>query len=602
MSYTLNNVSFEDLGIESATLTRSGAAVDSLVVTIKGGIEAEQKFAANAQVLLREVLDNGSTAIRFRGWMDDAPRRLAGGGMWTYTFNGPQRWIELANYEQDFKTIQKSEAGEVIVVNNGALGLTMLGRDVSVEGEQGHVSLKDALAAVLDFAIADQGHFTHQITATLEPRVPWEPRQDDNCMNAARALLKWSPLTIWRWNDAKLEVLTPTTVGMKSLIAAGVEMRDVQLRARDDLLCLRTRIKYLRKGQTTAQGTSYATQIDLATGGEGAARFSTRTAACTIYLEEGEDFPEPGIAAEFHKFAGKLHITAQATLRGINWANKPGDMWSANGGLGHEEHPSVCQTIIRDLFRNNEVLVLGVPGHLNLSDYVNLKRKPRRPDTGLPPGEDNETGTLDMNITGLPDALKDDANWTADEYFGTGANSIDIPPGSYSVRFLPVFDVPTGRLWYAPPVSGVEILEGGVTPVTGAYARADLSPNHPWKPVDESGEGGYLIHIKPGNVNGDPPSGMDPTDTSAYTFTPSGTGVAWVAVAMNTSTGAVSSASISHGSAAPDTSDSTLIVPLFGWGFVEGDLSFSIFRTTDIWVTACRQWHTDPPKWSFIPT
>jgi len=595
MPFTLNGHSFADLGIGGATLTQTAGGDDVLTLTVNQRLGSAPIFAPFQQVTL------SGDGASFTGWVSGAPRRASGNSQsWLYNIVGPQQWLTRSIYQAPVVSLAKNEAGALVAVDNGEAGLTMLGRKVVAPEEedgdvtQAHQTIKEILEGILDYAVEDQGHFTFTLPETgLAAEVPWEPRQDDNALNALRQILKWSPDTITRWAGTVLQIFASPTEATKTLSTADLACRDeLNLNPRYDLLCLETRIIYMKPVQDANGMVQYEREVDAATGGEGEALGATQRAILTIYLEEGEDFPAPGIAAEFHRWAGRLHFSGQVPINGLNWNNKPGDGWTPGAQFAFDtDAVLICQAVTRDLFLRTEVLTLGVPEHLGLADMVALKRKPRRPDAGKEPApsEEEALGTLAVILSGLPEELHTLAKWTAGELVGTGEEDVELPPGEYAVNFLAVHDLPGNAIYFANAIDAT-IVENATETITALYRKLNLSDAEPFEIVDVS----VLVDeaLSP-RIRVMPSNAFMQSAIEIEELIVGGLGYVWVAIPFTVATGAIGTATIHSGSEIPDASPTSYIVPIGEYNFADV-LTFFNYRYGPINGYPCRDFYADP--------
>lgn len=453
-------VELSTLGITAATLTTNHQGLDSLTLATNRRLSDSALIAAFTKCILRE----GST-IRFIGWLDQAPRAAAPAQTLTYILAGPWRWLTRAYYLDD-KTIEAEALAD-------ASGLYRLGAKLT-DGSDDHIAVATQLLDILNFARTDSSNAFNIATfpeGFFNIEIPWESRVDDLCSSAAAALLSYTPTAAAWWTyPAGIPTLNfADTAGAAAsqTLTTGTIGTVPTLNPRYDLLRDTVKIIYL---QQNASGENTRTVRTVASAGDAATLGAAMAQLYTFALQENEPLPDTGLENALAAWHQRLHIETSAQYRGLDWTRLAGEAWTFAGPFAEWAGKlAICQTITRDLFARTETITLGPPAAP--STYRLTKRSTPGPSSEPEP----PTGTLTIAITGLPSGLISDAKWSVGEMSGAGAGEIELPPGTYNVEFLPVYDFDAQSLYFSPPVE-VEITDGGTATATAVYEEIPLEP------------------------------------------------------------------------------------------------------------------------------
>ena len=566
MSYTVQIgagpvLTLPQIGASQAVLTTNHQGEETLSLTIPRRIYLAGIAPAFSKVVLRE-----SGTVRFVGWRDGEPRAATPAAQTlTCTFNGAWRWMNR-------KYFTPNETGAYI-----------LGRPAS--GDETHQAVWEIINFVLNHAKTASGNaftFTALTDATFNVQIPWRRRHDDLCGTILRSLFAHVPTAVQRWsyNDTTphLQIIDTDGAAAVHTLDDTIALTNLpQLQRRDDLL--RDSVKILYKSGETVVGTDIAESA-----GDAAALGANFEQIYTFGLGEGEPVPAPGLAAKLAAWHQKAHVDTTLETRAIDWTKRPGEIWGFGADSAYDQwsdYTSICQQIVRDLFSRKQTTVLGVPAAPSTS------RLSRSNDNE--PEPDEPTGTLEIEITGLPEGLTSQAKWSTGDESGAGEGSLDLTPGNYNVEFLPVYDFDAGTLYFAPAVE-VTIVEDESETATGAYVAVDLAPAQPLQLVIISSGEVNKIRVRPSTI-----FGQDAVEVAELTV--AAAGFVWVAVPFTPSTGEVGTGTLSYGTDIPESTDSSYIVPI-GEYTLDGGLAVQNYRFGPITGFPCRNWFADPVEWT----
>ena len=330
-------------GITAAQLTTTQEGTDTLALTAAADIASAPLIAPFEQVLL---LDGGT--IRFRGWLDQAPRAATGSQhTLAYTITGPMRWLERTIYGtaetggKDVLGLPTEEAPTSATPLDTVIRRILARVD---EDTDGAITWTDA---DLDAAI-----FQHQI--------PAEVRRDNNCADLLRRALKFAPTVAYYWDYSgaypRIRFAdTARTTADKTLTTSGYAISQASINPRFDLLHDRVRISWQKQNDIVRTDTTASTG-DAAT--LGANRIYSQTFEVGRY-----NIPNEGLAAVLLKHVSRLHIDATATLEALDWTHRPGLLWAFSTPFPTPitGAKSFGYEITRDLFAQRQTLRLGVP-------------------------------------------------------------------------------------------------------------------------------------------------------------------------------------------------------------------------------------------------
>ena len=347
MAYSLKigtaAATFASLGIASARLQEDCEGRSQLELETPGSIGAAAIIAPFERVLLLD----GAGTVRFAGWLDEAPRSARGDAhRTTYRLTGPHRWLARANFVQ-------MRGGLVIL--GGAAGDT----DVAP------VAWNAAVGEILDAALAEYASaFTYTGASAFTHEIPSRLRADVDCHTALLSLVSFAPTAVFWWTyDAStgapaLNIGTGAGTATKTLSAATHQISAAELNPRYDLLADVEKVYFV-------SGNTVSSEQTAASAGDASALGADRTVLFTYDTSVLNSLPASGIAAALASWHQTLHIDASATRHDIDWADRPGHIYTfAGDDLGiFSSYQSILHTIERDLFAGTTGLRLGViPG------------------------------------------------------------------------------------------------------------------------------------------------------------------------------------------------------------------------------------------------
>lgn len=202
--------------------------------------------------------------------------------------------------------------------------------------------------------------------------------------------------------------------------------------------------------------TQIQTQTDSATGGEPIAATSNRTETLSVEIGADELYPPNGLAAQFLRWAGKLHLSCNLSADALHWEIAPGHRIAFGGILSPwSAYDAVVQVVERDLFSESIRITTGPRRHLGLDQFVslNIRRNSKtmsaltsggQPSPPPPePPEPPEPGQITRTILGPQDEEIPGATFAVGAQTAASGGSISLPPGSYKVvYFVPPDFVP----------------------------------------------------------------------------------------------------------------------------------------------------------------
>lgn len=116
------------------------------------------------------------------------------------------------------------------------------------------------------------------------------------------------------------------------------------------------------------------------------------------------------------------------------------------------------------------------------------------------------------------------------------------------------------------------------------YAIAGVSTTFPFKGI-KLGNGD--IRIVYGTVNGVEPDGMIPGDNPPYTFTPSGTGYAWLKITTDATTFEITDREIGNGASIPANTSTTWYNQILSYTVSGPDIAIAQAIISSQWFQLC---------------
>lgn len=123
---------------------------------------------------------------------------------------------------------------------------------------------------------------------------------------------------------------------------------------------------------------------------------------------------------------------------------------------------------------------------------------------------------------------------------------------------------------------------------------------HPLQLLDASTDTGNKVRIVYGTVGGWVPSGMSLGDDPAYVLVASGTKIVYVIVTISSTTGDITSVTLSQGVSVPDDEATTFHQQLGSYTISSGKVVVAQAVTGSLAFTACRDFMSNPPVWRAI--
>lgn len=347
MSYKLKigsgaAVTFQSLGIQNATFEEDVEGRSFLTLETRATLSSSGIIAPFQAVTL---LDSSDT-VRFKGWLDEAPRRASGESQSiSYRLTGPHRWLARANFVQ--------QRGGLVVLGG------MAGSQQSAP-QSFSQAVADVAASALEafpnaFALTGQSVFSHQIPVRL--------RSDVDCLTSLLSLISFAPSAVLWWSyDSNgfptLNVGNGLGSAQKSLSTATHLISQTQLNPRYDLLADRVTVYYISRNVVAGSESS-------ASAGDAASLGANRKLIFSYETTVLNNLPSAGIASALAAWHQTLHIDGTATMQQIDWSDRPGIIYGfAGADLSHfASYTTLLHTLARNLFTGESVLKFGVlPG------------------------------------------------------------------------------------------------------------------------------------------------------------------------------------------------------------------------------------------------
>jgi hypothetical protein len=471
----------------------------------------------------------------------------------------------------------------------------MLGAGYEVTEEGAGIRIQKLNLRQMMALIATQLDTDYSIPLTGAATLPdlrpeFFPQNNATLGSCLLTILGWAPIYIVRSDNGALQIVNVETSALRTIDPAAlaapgsaVGLPSFRIRPRYDILCSQTSITYQRKYRNRI----LAGMTDTASTANG----SPHVVEITVPLEDGEPYPDEGLADQYQRWVGKLKLDCEINLIGDPfWSYQVGervvlDDPAPRWGTDY----TVIQTIARNLATDEVTLTCGARNHLSLDQLLDYNRKPAMPPNNDGGANSPALGLITTVINGIP-GHTDRATWSVGGTGGVGDDSVELPPGTYSVVFNPVyFD---GRFFFAASAS-VEVTSGGNETATAEYEEAFFSEPHPWKPVrvDDTS-----FKVTPSTIGGHVPPGMEPG--SDYVIS-GGAGKLYGVYNFSTSTGDYISVELVQNSGDLDSEDGILRMPILQWT-TEGDVIVPVsLRTTPINVSGpCLVWFTNPKQFS----
>jgi hypothetical protein len=418
---------FPDLGITGAILTTTFGARDSLTITTDERIDTADIIPAFARCELRDP----QGILRFVGWLDQAPRRAAANAeSKTYTLTGPIRWLERIPFTD---TEIFAEWGHPVLgwANN-------TDRRESIGAQVARV------ATVANAGGANLGAYPGGNAAALF--TPYEKFMNASCLTALTTITRWAPAIALvsdgtdalAWRDS----LTSTTHAIADILP---DATDLDLNPHYDLLRSTVILRWFRR---TENGPSITT--DTASGGDASLLGAAHTEQLTIEIGADELPPPTGIAAEYHRWAGKLHLSCTVHADGLHWSILPAHRITFGGLLSPwSAYDAVVQILERDLATDTLRITTGPRRHLGLDQLGELARRSAlttSSNNGPPDTEPEESCTITRTIEDPQSGTVPGAYYLVNGQSRSSGASITVTPGTYTISYV----VPPD---YVPPAN-----------------------------------------------------------------------------------------------------------------------------------------------------
>jgi hypothetical protein len=583
-----------DYGFSTVLLTLTHQGIDTLQLTIERRFEEAQLIPAFTKCVL--TVDG---VVRFIGWRDSQPTHISARSQTvTYMLAGPWRWLERKPYLATSRT-----GGGLLAASSGLVTLGakwVVGEGATITGEKS--AIREQLEEILEKAASNvAGEFISGLVEMDEEFLDWthpnEQRIDDTPGALIRALMGFAPGTVIWWSyvedggeikpclnfgDAG-EMDITQTLTVADLILTPLEPMEAQLVGK-------VRVIYFQD----SGGTTVRSEVVKEAAGDALAANSDLERAYTFNLGS-QPVPSARFADKLAEWAQRLHIAGQPVFNAITWARLPGEQWGFGGKFASlAGKRATCQSIVRDLLKDTEIVTFGPPPPPTfLSRRVEQAAKTETVSTPGGGGggggeEEEETGELAITMTGLPEGVV--GKWAVGDRAGEGEATVELPPGEYTVAFLPAVDTANGVLHIADSKT-VTIVEDGSEAVEGEYVPADLSPAWPFKIQGYMESGTPFVRVLPSYA-------FDSEELSIDGLSAGSGGEIWVQVPFTPSTGTIGAGTIHYGTEAPESTESNYVVRIGMWVVEAGRAIGVNWRYGPITGYACRNWFSDPAEYT----
>jgi len=259
ITWKINDVSFESLGLKNPVLELVNRAVDRLTFEHATAFDGTAAFAVGDSVVLKRQVDSDTPVVVFRGKVRDIPRLgTRAGERITYTANGAWEQLERRAFLQTFK--EPSDPGDpdstLVDVPRGQviLGQNTLGVKISVE---------TSITAIIEYAAAC-GAAVAVGDIDLNESLIWRQVNDRSCAEAINFLLRNFPDVVGWWDYApnppefhlaRRSVLDAVSLAVQPVGAADdpgtyAPLEEVRIRPRYDLLVDHVVLLFLQTNRT----------------------------------------------------------------------------------------------------------------------------------------------------------------------------------------------------------------------------------------------------------------------------------------------------------------------------------------------------------------
>lgn len=439
---------FSELDVASATLASQASGLDTLTLQLAKPINATSVFDPYEAAVLTE-----DGTARFTGWLDVKSLAATGSSQaHTLTFQSAFRFLDLRNYYQPRFVQTSSTTWEEFQTNE-----VMLGKSVEIAGPDGPEILQlTAQQQLIKIVEQFESEFpSSQITGTLPAlKLPWLPRTNATLGTCLLAILAWLPKYCLRSDGYDLVIVDTSAEDAHDVTELNCQVEDIKITPRYDLLKAETKLTYTKPGAETVPEAllSYYVRVDTAT----SSNASPRKWAYSIPLEDGEPFPDLGIADQLHQWDGYLLLDTSLTLRGLHWEMLIGQKLNLGGLFPNFASTPVIQTITRDLFRKTIQIAAGPRKHLSLDQLLELNRKAPKGGGGGGPDNQETQATIQRTIEDPnSDAVAGGAYFSIGDKVVSSGGQITVDPGEYTI----LYHVPPD---YVPPdPEDIKVTPGG---------------------------------------------------------------------------------------------------------------------------------------------
>lgn len=434
---------FADLGVQGATFTRLASGEDTLAIELQKPIDAADIFAPYAPYEFGDE-DAGYNQTL---WLDLRHLAAQPAESRQLQFTSAFRFLDLANAKQ-LRPVLKAD-GTIELVEMTAI---TLGQLVTLNTAHDQTSIEKISAAAQIAALVAQ--FSEQFpdipftggAGAID--LPWSLQTNATIGTCLLAILRWFPTYLVRSTSGGLEIVDGSGQPAREVTTAGLE--SVSIRPRHDLLASETKITYTKPvpqrvtlSSATRGMALQASRTDTATTANG----SPRKIHLTIELEQGEEYPDSGLAAIYQAYIGRLMLDTELQITGdLRWEIRPGDRLALGGILAQPgtDNP-IVQTVSRDLFARTVKVQAGPRKHLGLDQLVELVRKRTKGGGTDNSNSDpyNSTGSITVNVSVVCEESSDEADALAQTMITVGDQTkrpeggaavfSNLPLGSYAI-------------------------------------------------------------------------------------------------------------------------------------------------------------------------
>jgi hypothetical protein len=410
--YTIGGKSFSELGVERAVLTQGLSSESSLTLDFSAPYDAGKEFNPfQSYTLSGEGLD---WVLGWVGWLNYEGISASNSGEYrSLSFFGPLRFLDYAVFGQEYypnpSQVKNWEGYRVENQSTVALGRKfVVARDANPTW---NVTPNDSVSDLNEEKISANEQLKElikefnkleHIPVSLEGglpelKLPYLIRDNATYGSCIFALLAWFPEYGIVEDGFKLII---RKIGSKSWNTPKA-IENFSANPRYDLLVRKVKLVYIphesqgRGLENRLSEINAGARIDEASSGRG-----FKDIVETYHLQDGESFPDMGLASRYMDWVGRLKVDSSFTLMGDilpSW--NPGDGIDLSPFYSGEGETQIM-TISRDLSQDSISISAGSKAHLGLDQLFDLNRR-STPSPPVQPSNSNGGGGPGSNPRGF---------------------------------------------------------------------------------------------------------------------------------------------------------------------------------------------------------